>query len=109
MTPDDQARHDLHSLRRVAARMRSIPSGDDDGAVRERMALRAEWNNMVGWIARVESLAQAGRLDAVTVEELGHVARELTDLLPTMERHRYHLPDREALRRASSHAAARSA
>jgi hypothetical protein len=104
MTPDDHAKHDLRSLREAAVRIRETPEGDDDDAVRERMALRAEWNNMVSWIARVESAARTGLLTEPTLVELGEVAIELRDLLPTMTKRRYHLPDADALDHAARRA-----
>ena len=86
--------------------MRSIPAGNDDHAVRERMALRAEWNNVAGRIARLDSAAQSGLLNTEHIEELAIVSRELTALLPMMKSRRYHLPDLDALARAAARPAA---
>jgi hypothetical protein len=101
MNADERAWRDLRVLRGMIGRLRSIPDGDDDDSVRERMALRAEWNNVVNRVGRLDAAAQQGELSAHRVVELGDVARELTTLLPQIKARRYHLPDFEALKRAA--------
>ena len=81
--------------------MQSTPTDDDD-AVRERMALRAEWNNVAGRIVRRDLTAQDGWLSSPRVDELAVVARELLALVPVMRARRYHLPDLDSLTRAAT-------
>ena len=102
MTTDERADHHLASLRRWCTRLRWIAGIWDspDLDVRERQAFPLEWGNIVGRLAKVETLAIRGSLRPSTVAELRIVADELADLLPTMRRLRLRLPDLDALERA---------
>jgi hypothetical protein len=106
MSTDERARRDLVIFRDMVTRLRFTPTGDDDDSVRERMALRAEWNNAAGRIARLDEAAQRHELNPERVDELAAIARELTDLLPELKARRYHLPDPAALARAAGRPAA---
>src|SRR4051794_19646557 len=99
MSTDDRARRDLMILRSMLARVRSMPTGDDDDSVCERMALRAEWDNDVEKVARLDASMRRGELSSERRDEAGAVAREITDLVPLMQERRYRLPDPDALAR----------
>jgi hypothetical protein len=101
LNADEHARRDLIVFRDMIGRIRATPTGGDDDAVIERMALRAEWDNVAGRITRLEQATQRGDLSPERVEELVEVARALTDLVPELTARRYRLPDLDALARAA--------
>ncbi len=105
---DDRAMIDLRYISSGCERMRNLDFGDDLEAVRERMALHAEWDDAIGQLPKIVAAFERGVLGRVTVEQLGSVAQEVTDLLPEIERIRFRLPDLDALARARGAAAARA-
>jgi hypothetical protein len=108
MTPDERAMIDLRYISSGCARMRILDFGDDDDAVRERMALRLEWDDAIWQLPQIVAAYEHGSLGEVTIAKLRSVAQEVTELLPEIERIRFRLPDADALARARSDAAARS-
>ena len=88
--------------------MRNLDFGDDLEAVRERMALHAEWDDAIGQLPKIVEAYEHGRLSKTTIAGLRSVAYEVTDLLPEIERIRFRLPDLDALARARGAAAARA-
>ena len=109
MTPDERAMIDLRYIRSGCARMRVLDFGDDDDAVRERMALHAEWDDASWQLPEIVAAYEAGRLREATIAELRRVAQEVTAVLPEIERIRFRRPDREALARALHATVARTA
>jgi hypothetical protein len=106
---NERAMIDLRYIRSGCARMRALDFGDGDEAVRERMALRLEWDDAIGQLPKIVAAYERGGLSEATVIELRNVAQEVTALLPEIERIRFRLPDREALARATRAAVARTA
>ena len=100
---------DLRYISRGCARMRDLNFGDDDEAVRERMALRLEWDDAIGQLPKIVAAHEHGTLSKDTVAKLRSVAQVVTALLPEIERIRFRLPDAEALARARQDTAAWSA
>jgi hypothetical protein len=109
MTSDERATIDLRYISDGCARMRVLDFGDDDEAVRERMALRLEWDDAIWQLPEIVAAYERGELSEATVAELRRVAQEVTTLLPEIERIRFRLPDREALARALRAAVVRTA
>lgn len=109
MTPDEHAMIDLRYISSGCARMRNLDFGDDDEAVRERMALRLEWDDAIGQLPKVVGAYERGVLSKATRDKLRSVAAEVTALLPEIERIRFRLPDTDALARARQGTAARTA
>jgi hypothetical protein len=91
---------DLRYIGRGCARLRHLDFGDDDDAVRDRMALRLEWDDAIGQLPKIVAAHERGNLSAATGAELRRVAQEVTTLLPEIERIRFRMPDGEALARA---------
>jgi hypothetical protein len=102
MTPEERADHDLASLRRWTQRLRQYAAEWDAHTLdeRERQAFPLEWDNIIGRLAKVEALALRQVLRPSAVVELRHVADELAELLPTMQRLHLRQPDAGALERA---------
>jgi hypothetical protein len=102
MTTEDRADHYLKSLRRWAARLRWIAEVWDTPELdpRDRQAFPLEWGNVIGRLAKVETLARQGVLRPSARAELRVVAEELVELLPTMQRLKLRQPDPEVLERA---------
>jgi hypothetical protein len=100
--------HDLTSLHRWAARLRQFAAEWDAHTLdeREHEAFPLECHNVFGRLAKVEALADRPALHPSAVLELRHVANELAELLPTMQRMHLRLPDADVLQRARSVAAA---
>jgi len=109
MMSEERALLDLRYIESGCQRMRRLDFGDDDDAVRERMALRLEWDDAIGQLPKIVEAYEHGRLNAVTIAELRRVAREVTALLPEIRRIRFPLPDTDALARALRDAPARTA
>ena len=109
MMSDERAMIDLRYISSGGARMRDLDVGEDDEAVRERMALRLEWDDAIGQLPKIVEAFERGGLSKATVDKLRSVAQEVTALLPEIERIRFRLPDAEALKRARQGTAARSA
>ena len=102
MSSRDRARVYLRTYRDMIDRLRSIPDSDDDDAVRDRMALRAEWDNVAERVVQLDDMAQRGELTNEQIDEFASVARDLTALLPVLRERRYWLPDLDALGRAAA-------
>ena len=100
---------DLHYIGRGCERMRRLDFGDSDEAVRERMALHAEWDDAIGQLPKIVEAYEHGRLTDATVAEMRRVAQEVEALLPEIRRIRFPLPDTDALARALRDAPARTA
>jgi hypothetical protein len=109
MTPDERATIDLKYISSGCARMRILDFGDDDDAVRERMALRLEWDDAIGQLPKIVDAYQRGDLSESSVASLRNVAQEVTALLPEIERIGFRMPNAEALARARRTATARTA
>jgi hypothetical protein len=109
MMSDERAMIDLRYISSGCARMRDLDFGDDDEAVRERMALYVEWADAIGQLPKIVDAYERGVLSKVTVDKLRSVAQEVTALLPEIERIRFRLPDAEALARARQDTTARTA
>ena len=109
MMSDERAMIDLRYISSGCERMRNLDFGDDDEAVRERMALRLEWDDAIGQLPKIVDAYARGALSKITVDKLRSVAREVTALLPEIERIRFRLPDAETLARAGQDTAARTA
>jgi len=99
---------DLRYISSGCARMRDLDFGDDDEAVRERMALYVEWDDAIGQLPKIVAAYESGALRKETVARLRSVAQKVTALLPEIERIRFRLPDAEALKRARQDTAART-
>lgn len=67
---------------------------------RGRMAFQAEWDNVIGRLAKVEALAREGTLNSTTICRLRDVADDLATLVPTMHRLGLRCPEPDALARA---------
>ena len=89
--------------------MRRLDFGDDDEAVRERMALHAEWDDGIGQLPKIVDAYEHGVLSETTIAEMHRVAREVVALLPEIRRIQFPLPNPEALARALHDAPARTA
>ena len=109
MMSDERAMIDLRYIGSGCARMRDLDFGDDDEAVRERMALRLEWDDAIGQLPKIVDAWERGALSQGTIANLRSVAHEVTALLPEIERIRFRMPDAEALSRARQDTAARRA
>jgi predicted PP-loop superfamily ATPase len=109
MMSDERAMIDLRYIKSGCARMRVLDFGDDDDAVRERMALHAEWDDAIWQLPQIVAAYEGGVLSDATVAELRSVAQEVTALLPEIERIRFRLPDQAALARAMQAAVVRTA
>jgi hypothetical protein len=109
MMSNQRATIDLRYISSGCERMRHLDFGDDDDAVRERMALRLEWDDAIGQLPKIVDAYERGALSRDTIAKLRDVAREVTALLPEIERIRFRMPDVEALDRARRDAPARSA
>ena len=102
ISTNDRARRYLLVFRDMIDRLRSIPAGNDDDAVVERMSLHAEWDNVAGRVAKLDQMVSRGELSDAQIDEFASVARDLTALLPVLREHRYWLPDLDALARAAA-------
>jgi hypothetical protein len=100
MTPDWRAENDLRYIQRGCTRFRQLDLSDDDDAVRERMALDAEWDDAIGALPRIVAEAEHGKLSPPTLQLLREVAEEVARTLPTIRQLRYPLPDASALAKA---------
>lgn len=109
MMSNERAIIDLRHISGGCERMRSLDFGDDDDAVRERMALRLEWDDAIGQLPKIVDAYEHGTLSQGTITKLRSVAQEVSALLPEIERIRFRLPDAEALARALRGTAARTA
>jgi hypothetical protein len=109
MTPDERATIDLKYISSGCARMRVLDFGDDDDAVRERMALHVEWDDAIGQLPKIVDAYERGDLSASTVALLRSVAQVVTTLLPEIERIRSRMPNADALARARRTVTARTA
>lgn len=109
MTPDERALIDLRYISSGCARMRNLNFGDDDDAVRERMALYVEWDDAIGQLPKIVAAHERGSLNEATIAKPRSVVQEVTALLPEIERIRFRLPETDALARALRDAAARTA
>jgi hypothetical protein len=109
MMSDERAMIDLRYISSGCARMRVLDFGDDDDAVRERMALYVEWDDAIGQLPKIVAAFEHGRLSDATIVKMREVAQEITALLPEIERIRFRLPNAEALAQARQDAAARTA
>lgn len=89
--------------------MRVLDFGDDDDAVRERMALYVEWDDAIWQLPKIVESYERGALSDATIIRLHEVAQEVTALLPEIARINYRMPDAEALARARRAAVARTA
>jgi hypothetical protein len=90
---------DIAVLKREADR---LPSVEADWSTREpedRVALRAEWDDLMDVFGHVVDAYDRGRLPPTHVDELRAAATALLDALPAMEHMRLRLPPREALGR----------
>ncbi len=104
----DRARGYLASVRREAERL-SSKSDELVGPrapLEDRQAFRAEWANEVDCFTAVVRAYDAGRLDADLVPPLFEVARQLSDLLPLLERLKLLAPDAADLDRLKATSAA---
>jgi hypothetical protein len=108
MMSDQRALIDLRYISTGCERMRNLDFGDDDEAVRERMALRLEWDDAIGQLPKIVDAYERGALSEETVAKLRDVAQEVKALLPEIERIRFRLPDADALARARRDAPART-
>jgi hypothetical protein len=106
---DDRATIDLRYISSGCERMRNLDFGDDDEAVRERMALYVEWDDAIGQLPKIVEAYKGGALSKTTIAMLHRVAEDVTALVPEIERIRFRLPDAEALARARQDTAARTA
>src|SRR3954451_6975587 len=70
-------------------------------AERNREAFPYEWDDVVDRTRRVIRNAEDGLLGPAALAELRGIMRELTELLPTMQRLRLRVPDLDALARAA--------
>lgn len=109
MMTDERALIELRYIESGCQRMRRLDFGDDDDAVRERMALHLEWDDAIGQLPKIVEAYEHGRLSATTVAEMRRVAQDVSDLLPEIRRIRFPLPDNDALARALRDAPARTA
>ena len=109
MMSDERAMIDLRYISSGCERMRNLDFGDEDEAVQERIALHVEWDYAIGQLPKIVAAYERGALSKVTVDKLRSVAREVTALLPEIERIRFRLPDDEALARARQDTTARTA
>lgn len=109
MMSDQRALIDLRYISSGCERMRNLDFGDDDEAVRERMALRLEWDDAIGQLPKIVEAYEHGALSNATVAKLRDVAQEVTALLPGIDRIRFRMPDADALARARRGTAARTA
>ena len=109
MMTDQRAMIDLRYISSGCERMRKLEFGDDDEALRERMALRLEWDDAIGQLPTIVDAYEHGGLSMVTVAKLRDVAQDVTALLPEIERIRFRMPDAEALARARQDTPARTA
>ena len=100
---------DLRYITSGCERMRHLHFGDDNDAVRERMALRLEWDDAIGQLPKIVDAYERGALSEETVAKLRGVAQEVTALLPEIERLRFRQPNARALDRALRIATARTA
>lgn len=100
---------DLRYIGSGCERMRSLDFGDDDDAVRERMALYVEWDDAIGQLPKIVDAYEHGAMSRTTIAKLRDVAEEVTALLPEIERIRFRMPDAEALERARRGSTARTA
>src|SRR4051794_7019343 len=109
MMSEKRALIDLRYIEHGCERMYRLDFGDDDDAVRERMALHAEWDDAIGQLPKIVEAYEHGRLSEATIAELQRVARDVTALLPEIMRIRFPLPDNRVLARALDDAPARTA
>src|SRR3954470_16326568 len=109
MLSDKHALIDIQYIGRGCERLRRLDFGDDDDAVRERMALHLEWDDAIGQLPKIVEAYEHGHLSEATITEMRRVAQEVASLLPEIRRIRYPLPDTEALARALQDAPARTA
>jgi hypothetical protein len=109
MMSDERALLDVQYIASGCERMRRLDFGDSMEAVRERMALRLEWDDAIGQLSKIVDAYEHGRLSESTIAELRRVAQEVTALLPEIRRIRFPLPDTDALARALRDAPARTA
>lgn len=109
MMSEERVLLDLRYIERGCERMRRLDFGDSMEAVRERMALHAEWDDAIGQLAKIVEAYEHGRLSAATVAEMRRVTRKVSALLPELRRIRFPLPDTDALARALRDAPARTA
>jgi hypothetical protein len=109
MISDERALLDLRYIESGCDRLRRLDFGDSIEAVRERMALHAEWDDAIGQLPKIVEAYEHGRLSTATVAELRRVAQDVSALLPEIRRIRFPLPDAEALARALRDAPARTA
>jgi len=109
MMSEKRALIDLRYIEHGCERMYRLDFGDDDDAVRERMALHAEWDDAIGQLPKIVEAYEHGRLSAETITEMRRVSQEVAALLPEIRRIRFPLPDADALARALQDAPARTA
>ena len=109
MMTDERAMIDLRYISSGCERMRNLDFGNDDEAVRERMALYVEWDDAIGQLPKIVEAYAHGALTKNTVAKLRDVVREVTALLPEIERIRFRMPNAEALARARQDTPARTA
>jgi hypothetical protein len=109
MMSDERALIDLQYIGHGCERMRRLDFGDDDEAVRERMALHLEWDDAIGQLPKIVEAYEHGRLSEATIAELRRVAQDVAALLPEIVRIRFPLPDADALARALRDTPARTA
>ena len=109
MMSDRRALLDLRYIDSGCERMRRLDFGDSQDAVRERMALRLEWDDAIDQLPKIVDAYEHGALSEPTIAEMHRVAQEVAALLPEIRRIRFPLPDPEALARALHDAPARTA
>ncbi len=109
MMSNERALIDLRYSEHGCARLRRLDFGDTDEAVRERMALRLEWDDAIGQLPKIVEAYEHGRLTDATIAEMRRVSQEVVAVLPELRRIRFPLPDAEALAQAQRGAPARSA
>jgi hypothetical protein len=109
MMSEKRALLDLRYIEHGCERMRRLDFGNDDDAVRERMALRLEWDDAIGQLPKIVEAYEHGRLSETTIAEMRRVAQGVAARFPEITRIRFPLPDVEALARALRDAPARTA
>ena len=109
MMSEERVLLDVRYIESGCERMRRLDFGDDDDAVRERMALHLEWDDAIGQLPKIVEAYEQGRLSAATVAKMRRVAQDVSALLPEIRRIRFPLPDTDALARALRDAPARTA
>lgn len=107
MSEQERASKYLRSLREWTKQLHwyiSVAASDDLTEFDDRMreSFPYEWDNAIGRFVKLEGFASRGLLTPSEQVAFHDLARELTDLVPSMQRLRLWLPDLDALARAAA-------